>query len=268
MLQPSSLTFDFAAATDVGCKRSNNEDSFGYDAEQRLFVVCDGMGGNAAGEVASSLAVRGLIETYGASFEGSIESEPVENRLAKAIVETNQAVRNAGIADPELTNMGTTLVCACLDGDRAVVGNVGDSRAYLVRDKICIQITHDHSYLEEEILKGNITQEMAAASNLQSVITRAIGVGDSVEPDLFAAQLCPGDVMLLASDGLTRYATPEEIVDATETHAGDLPAACNALIEHAKSRGGADNITCILLRVVSIESAGEADNVDPGIPVI
>src|SRR5271166_5651139 len=124
MLRPSSFTLDFAAATDVGCKRSNNEDSFGYDAEQQLYVVCDGMGGNAAGEVASSLAVRSLIETYGTSGKNdSIDPEPVENRLLKAILEANRTVRSAGVADPELTDMGTTLVCACLDGDRAVVGN-------------------------------------------------------------------------------------------------------------------------------------------------
>jgi protein phosphatase len=240
--------FDFAAATDVGCRRTNNEDSFGYDAEEQLFVVCDGMGGSVAGEVASSMAVRSLIETYGASAgNGALEAEPVENRLMNAIFEANRVVREAGTNTPELNSMGTTLVCACLSGDRAIVGNVGDSRAYLVRDGSCIQITRDHSYLAEEVSKGNITPEMAAASNLQSVITRAIGVGDTVEPDLFAAQIQPGDLLLLASDGLTRYASPEEIA-AVAANAGDLAAICGVLIEHAKQGGGADNITCILLR--------------------
>lgn len=265
MLRPSSFAFGFAAATDIGCRRSNNEDSFGYDAEQQLFVVCDGMGGSAAGEVASSMAVRALIDAYGAS-DSSAAAEPVHERLLHAIFEANRAVRDAANADPELNSMGTTLVCACLDGDRAVVGNVGDSRAYLVRHGTCIQITHDHSFLEEEVRKGNITPEMAAASNLQSVITRAIGVADAVEPDLFAAQVQPGDVMLLASDGLTRYASPEDIAAAMAANPDDLPGVCGALIDHAKRSGGADNITCIVLRAVGAILAADADQIEAGTP--
>ena len=110
-------------------------------------------------------------------------------------------VREAGLENPELHSMGTTLVCVCLDGSRAVVGNVGDSRAYLLRNGTCQQITLDHSLLDEEVRAGHLTPEMAAASNLQSVITRAVGVADTVEPDLFAAQLQPNDLLLLASDG-------------------------------------------------------------------
>lgn len=248
MTQASMLAFDFAALTDVGCKRSNNEDSFGYDVEQQLFVVCDGMGGSAAGEVASNLAVRTLIESFGANSS----TAAIEDRINRAIDDANRAVFEAATEDPELEHMGTTLVCACLEGDRAVIGNVGDSRAYLLRDGSCAQITRDHSFLSEELEKGNITPEMAAASNLQSVITRAVGVGDTVEPDLFAARLQPGDVLLLASDGLTRYATADEIAAAVSA-APDLTDACHALIEHSKQCGGADNITCILLRAMEAQ---------------
>jgi serine/threonine protein phosphatase PrpC len=259
MTQALTLTLDFAAATDIGCKRSNNEDSYGYDAEQHIYVVCDGMGGNAAGEVASGMAVRTLIESYG-YFSNNIEPgnpmERVENRLLAAIFEANRVVREAGTENPELHNMGTTLVCVCLDGNRAVVGNVGDSRAYILRNGTCRQITQDHSLLDEEVRNGNMTPEMAAASNLQSVITRAIGVADTVEPDLFAATLQPNDFLLLASDGLTRYVKAQEIAEAAAT-GSELPAICNALIEHAKERGGADNITCILLRV--LETPGGVD---------
>src|SRR5579862_9643482 len=213
MTQALTLTLDFAAATDIGCRRSNNEDSYGYDAEQHIYVVCDGMGGNAAGEVASGMAVRTLIESFSYFGQNVNPGSPmamVENRLMASIFEANRVVREAGIENPELHAMGTTLVCVCLDGNRAVVGNVGDSRAYLLRNGTCQQITLDHSLLDEEVRNGNMTPEMAAASNLQSVITRAVGVADQVEPDLFAATLQSNDFILLASDGLTRYVRPEE----------------------------------------------------------
>jgi len=257
MTQALTLTLDFAAATDIGCKRSNNEDSFGYDADLHIYVVCDGMGGNAAGEVASGMAVRTLIESYGYLAEGAEPGSPmemVENRLLASIFEANRVVREAGLENPELHSMGTTLVCVCLDGSRAVVGNVGDSRAYLLRNGTCQQITLDHSLLDEEVRSGHMTPEMAAASNLQSVITRAVGVSDTVEPDLFAAQLQANDLLLLASDGLTRYANPDDIAQAA-SNGSELSAICNALIEHAKRRGGADNITCVMLRAV--ETAGQ-----------
>ena len=253
MTQETSVSLEFAAITDIGCRRSNNEDSFGYDADQQIYVVCDGMGGNAAGEVASAMAVRTLIESFGSTAAGDAgagEPIPVENRLAHAIYEANRVVREAGIENPELDSMGTTLVCACLDGNRIVIGNVGDSRAYLLRNGECAQITQDHSFLDEEVRKGNMTPEMAAASNLQSVITRAIGVSDTVEPDLFAAILQSDDMLLLASDGLTRYAHTEQIAQAAASEA-DLTRICSSLIEYAKQRGGADNITCILLRAVT-----------------
>jgi len=260
MTDTTKLIFDFAAITDLGCVRTNNEDSYGYDAEQQLYVVCDGMGGRAAGEVASGMAVRTLIESFGSSVATSQSGESLQiaNRLLHAILEANQAVRDAGAQNPELRTMGTTLVCACLDGSRAVIGNVGDSRAYLIRNGNCLQITQDHSLLAEALRTGGVLLESATASSLQSVITRAIGVEDTVEPDLFAAQLEPGDILLLASDGLTRYAHDEEILTAVEGSA-DLATACQALIDHANRSGGADNVTCILLRALEKQEPGEKE---------
>jgi len=252
MTQTSVFSLDFAAATDIGCQRGNNEDSFGYDAERHVYVVCDGMGGSAAGEIASGMAVRALIETFEAqSPEGSSEGgiAPIEARLLNSVHAANRVVREAAGANMQLHGMGSTLVCACLDGSRVVIGNVGDSRAYLIRNGVCVQVTLDHSLLDEQMRMGLLTAEEAAASNLQSVITRAIGATDAVEPDFFAVSLNLDDMLLLASDGLTRYAQPEEI--ASLTLAGsDLATICNGLIEHAKQRGGADNITCIMLRAV------------------
>jgi serine/threonine protein phosphatase PrpC len=251
MTNPNQLSIDFAAITDIGRERLNNEDSYGYDAESHLYVVCDGMGGRAAGEVASGMAVRTLIESFASSEAMRIEGEPmpVANRLMQAILDANQAVREAAAQNPNLLSMGTTLVCACLDGSRAVFGNVGDSRAYLIRDGYCLQVTQDHSLLAEALRAGEIAFEDAATSSLQSIITRAIGAEDKVDPDLYGAELQHGDILLLASDGLTRYVQPEEIETVVRTGV-DLTANCQEFIDIAKRRGGVDNITCILLHVI------------------
>jgi protein phosphatase len=145
--------------------------------------------------------------------------------------------------------MGTTLVCACLDGGRAVFGNVGDSRAYLIRDGNCQQVTQDHSLLAEALRAGEISLAAAATSNLQSMITRAIGAEDTVDPDLYGAELQTGDILMLASDGLTRYVHEEDIATVIRTGV-DLTASCQEFIDIAKRGGGVDNITCILLRVI------------------
>jgi protein phosphatase len=264
------MTLDFAAATDIGCKRGNNEDSFGYDAEHHIYVVCDGMGGNAAGEVASGMAVRALIETFESQIVTSSEGErplPVEERLLKSISEANRVVHEAAEDNSELRTMGTTLVCACLDGARMVVGNVGDSRAYLLRNGRCLQITLDHSLLDEQVRSGMLTPEEAAASNLQSVITRAIGIAETAEPDLFAVDLTVEDMLLLTTDGLTRYARPEDIARIAAPGA-DLAAICQALIDHAKQGGGVDNITCMMLRAVEVAPPAVLEEVEFSPPAI
>ena len=151
-----------------------------------LYVVCGWRGRRARREVASNTAVRHFIESFEAQTEAAQQQElPIESRLLYSIEEANRAVRDLSASDPRFSNMGTTLVCACVDGARAVIGNVGDSRAYLIRDGICAQITHDHSLIAEQLQNGLLTPEMAEHSSLQSVITRAIGMADTVEPDLF-----------------------------------------------------------------------------------
>ena len=209
------------------------------------------VGGALGGEVASNTAVRNFIESFDAQSEVTQQPElPIENRMLYSIEQANRAVRDLSASDPRFSNMGTTLVCACIDGARAVIGNVGDSRAYLIRDGVCVQITHDHSLIEEQLQNGLLTQEMAANSSLQSVITRAIGMADTVEPDLFAANLLAEDMLLLASDGLTRYLNPAEIASIASVDM-ELPVICKQFVECAKQRGGADNITCIVLRATS-----------------
>lgn len=257
MPKASHLLFDFAAMTDIGCERTNNEDSYGYDSERNLYVVCDGMGGRAAGEVASSLAVRTLIEAFGSASRGPGSAEvPVEHRLHAAILEANRVVFETAGSDPMLQTMGTTLVCVCLEGNRAVVGNIGDSRAYLIRNAVSIQITVDHSLIHDAMRAGELTPELAAVPGVQSIITRAVGVDETVELDLFAAELAAGDLLLLASDGLTRYVSADEIA-TTAAHDVSLADICGAMIGSAKQRGGADNITCILLRAVEPPAAAQ-----------
>jgi serine/threonine protein phosphatase PrpC len=255
MTELATLSLAFAAATDTGCQRTNNEDSFGYNTDPHLYVVCDGVGGAQAGEVASNAAVRAFIESFEAHALAARGAElPIESRVLHSIAEANRAVRELSATQPQFGNMGTTLVCACVDGAQAVIGNVGDSRAYLIRDGVCFQITQDHSLVEEQIQSGLLTQEMAETSSLRSVITRAIGMADTVQPDLFGATLQGEDMLLLASDGLTRYLTAPEIASIAVTGV-ELPVICQQFVECAKQRGGADNITCIVLRAMTAPSA-------------
>ena len=207
------------------------------------------MGGMASGEVASSLAATAIVKIFAASASSGLQ---VGARLLDAINSANSEVWESGQA-PENRGMGTTAVAAALDGNRFVIGNVGDSRAYLVQGGQCIQITVNHSYLNELIRNGTLTQENAHKADLQgfqSVITRAVGVAAKVQPDFYSVDLQHGADVLLTTDGLTRHLQPQEIVTILEE--SPFESACANLIDLAKQRGGHDNITCILLRVLSV----------------
>ena len=241
----SALKIEVSALSDIGNVRKNNEDSFGYDEATSLYVVCDGMGGMASGEIASSGAVATLLATFAASNAcgGSIET-----RLFEAIRAANSVIWEQGQA-LEHRGMGTTLVALTLEGNRLLIGNVGDSRAYVLQDGACTQLTVDHSYVNELIRAGALTVETAQTANLEgmeSVITRAIGAKATVEPDLFSVELRPGTLVLLATDGLTRYVNAQEL--AAVLAGTPFETTCAELIGIAKRRGGKDNITCLLLR--------------------
>jgi protein phosphatase len=169
--------------------------------------------------------------------------DPVE-RVYGAISSANQAIWNRSQQDPALRGMGTTLVAACLIGNRLLIGNVGDSRAYFLQDGYCVQITEDHSYVAEQMRLG-VTGEISP--RLRQVITRAVGVDEAVEPDFFVGNLESEDTVLLATDGLTRYADVQMLAEQISAHS-DLDAACRNLIAIAHSGGAEDNITCLLLR--------------------
>ncbi len=233
-----------AALSDVGCVRTNNEDNFGYDQVNGLYVVCDGMGGMAAGEVASSIACSTVIQTFAAQPSHT----PLETRLALSIRAANDAVVRSA-QDAERKGMGTTLVSAAVEGNKLLVGNVGDSRAYMLQNGACMQLTVDHSYINELVRMGSVKVEDLPHLDLkgyESVITRAIGASHDVEPDFFYVDMKDGDAVLLASDGLTRYIDVSILPELIEP--ADLEGSCQKLINAAKDAGGADNVTCILLR--------------------
>lgn len=250
------LAVEVAGKTDVGCVRGNNEDNFGYDSRYGIFVVCDGMGGQAAGEVASKMAVDALLEYFRdpANLPGSngrlITAEPVSARsLAAAINLANRSIYQAGQEKLGRSGMGSTIVAALVHGHSLAIGHVGDSRIYLIRQGSIQQLTQDHSLVMEQVRLGYITREQAENSELQNVILRALGTEKEVEPEVEDLVAVPRDVLLMSSDGLTRHVRDEEILSIVNS-SRTLEEACSALVQAAKDRGGDDNITCLLLRIV------------------
>ena len=252
----TALKLEVAALTDLGCKRTNNEDSFGYDMATGIFVVCDGMGGMNAGETASGNAVKETVEEF--ARQGTAGT--AEERLNRSILFANAQVWHMAQTHQEFRGMGTTLVSACVDGRRIVIGHVGDSRAYFLRGGVCAQLTNDHSFVAEQLRKGSMNLEEASASPLQSLITRAIGIGEVVEPDIVAGPVEHGDILLLTTDGLTRYADSKAIAQVILS-SGNLNDACQALINVAKSQGAVDNVTCLLVQFLDQPENGHVAEV-------
>jgi len=248
-----SLVIQAAGNTDIGLVRKNNEDNFGYDLRHGIFVVCDGMGGQQAGELASKIAVDTVLEYFrqdqsaapvgGARFEGV---SPRAVSLASAIQMANQAIHESGARDLNHAGMGSTIVALAVEGNLFSIANVGDSRIYLIRNNDVVQLTNDHSLVMEQVRRGLMTLEEAEQSKMQNVIVRALGTDDSVEPDLADHEFNSDDVLLLCSDGMSRYVKNEKIAEAVNQES--LEHACSNLIEAAKAGGSDDNITCLLIR--------------------
>lgn len=241
--QTHMLQLEVSGLSDVGCKRSNNEDCFGYDLESKLFIVCDGMGGMAAGEVASNLAVQETLQRY---RDLCLHELSLEERIQSAIAEANYAVWNMAASHANLRGMGTTLVAAGIRDRQVVIANIGDSRAYLLRGGGCLQITEDHSFRPQH---KNPERNMVDIPQLQNLITRAVGTDATVTADLFSAEMQSGDTILLATDGLTRYVTSDEIANLVYRQ-NSLEQISYSFIELCHARGGADNVTCLLLRAL------------------
>ncbi|MFC6644567.1 PP2C family protein-serine/threonine phosphatase [Granulicella cerasi] len=239
----------------MGLLRRSNQDSFGLDEALQLFVVCDGMGGSAAGEVASSLAVKTFLHTAQQELLlGAASPVKTRNALWRATLASNRAVYAKAGSAAEFQGMGTTLVGAVVEDSLLTLINVGDSRGYLVRNGIAYQLTLDHSYVAESVRRGLMTEEQARHSAMQSVITRAVGTEVDVHPEIFEEPLEAGDVLLLASDGLTRHVSDAAIAEVLSQQGQSAVEGCRLLIELAKEDGGTDNITCMVVRFSDADS--------------
>ncbi|HEY2861775.1 MAG TPA: Stp1/IreP family PP2C-type Ser/Thr phosphatase [Terracidiphilus sp.] len=242
----AAVHYAAAAITDRGRKRSSNEDAFGYSIEHGIYVVCDGMGGAAAGEVASSVAVEEVLRLLAGRAPGS----PLPKIAEDAIIAANLAIFERARRNPRLNGMGTTLVSLLVEETRVWVLNVGDSRCYRLRQGCLEQLTLDHSLVEEQVRMGRMSPHEALRSPLRNVITRALGTQSSVTPDCFQFEVQAGDLFLLCSDGLTR-----ELKDATIQSlllsGFSLEERSANLVEAANKAGGRDNITCVLVQAES-----------------
>jgi serine/threonine protein phosphatase PrpC len=239
-----------AGNTDVGVVRSGNEDSFLLDCAKGLFIVADGMGGHAAGEVASEMAVQIVAKELG-SLRGLSDGEAAA-KMRSAIRKANAAIFDRTLAEHDKRGMGTTTTVMVLFSRRYLIGQVGDSRAYLLREGHLLQLTKDHSYVQEQVDAGLLTPEQARTHPYSNVITRCVGANEDVAPDVYFGNLETGDVVLLASDGLTGMLEDQQI--ATIMGAEDNPeGAVNKMIADANRRGGLDNITAIVVRVDATE---------------
>ena len=252
-----SPTIEIHAAVDPGRARSNNEDSVATDANVALAVLADGMGGYNAGEVASNMATTFINSELGRWLrEASSQASDAEVRRAMDICveNANRAIFNASNANPQYAGMGTTLVLAVFRDDRVLVGHVGDSRCYRLRAGRLQQITKDHSLLQEQIDAGLITPEQAAYSSNKNLVTRAVGVEDTVLLEVHQHEVQSGDLYLLCSDGLSDML--DDLGIAQVLLANDSLAACaQALVDAANDAGGKDNISVILVRVFGGGSA-------------
>lgn len=238
--------------SDVGMKRDHNEDSYLLAPDLNLFVVADGMGGHAGGEMASGIAVRTIERIVRESrdtiapdvvHDGPIERSPVALLLSDAVRAACRGVYQKSQEIRELKGMGTTTIALLFHQNYAFVGHVGDSRAYLIRDGRILQLSEDHSLVNEQLRAGLITEAQARQSRFKNIITRSVGFEADVEVDMIAVETRPGDAIVLCSDGLTGFVSDPEINDIVNENF--LRRAPEMLIDLANSRGGDDNITVV-----------------------
>jgi protein phosphatase len=251
----------YSARTDVGMIRSGNEDNFAVDAngDRGLFVVADGMGGHAAGEVASEMAVQiiGLELASLKSLDDQASSEKVMDALKKA----NRNIHDRTIAEVDKQGMGTTASVLVVANNRYLIGQVGDSRVYLLRDGALKQLTKDHSYVQEQVDAGFLTPEQARYHPYSNVITRCVGASPEVQPDVYQGDVKVGDLFLVASDGLTGMVDDRRLQALLMSRA-EPERKVHSLIAEANGRGGLDNITAIVVQVAPDEdqSSKTTDN--------
>ena len=241
-----------AARTDVGMIRSGNEDNFAVDPNQYrgLFIVADGMGGHAAGEVASEMAVQIVLHELRDIRE--IDGPAASDTLKTAIRNANRKIHDTTLVEVDKQGMGTTVSVLLINGRRFLIGQVGDSRVYLLREGTLTQLTKDHSYVQEQVDAGFLTPEQARYHPYSNVITRCVGASPEVEPDVYQGEVRMGDIYLVASDGLTSMVDDRRLQQLLLARVAP-ERKVHSLISEANGRGGLDNITAIVVEVVDSE---------------
>jgi len=240
-----------AARSDVGMRRTANEDAYALAPALGLYLVADGMGGHVAGQLASRLAAEHTVEALQLVAD---RSATLTEKLRYCVAAANHHVFATAQGKPEVAGMGTTLVAVLAGGGRLALAHVGDSRAYLVRGGRIRQLTDDHSLVAELVRRREISPDAAHGHPHRHVLTRAVGVRRSVDPDLAELTPAPGDVIVLCSDGLTTHVQDPEIA-ALVAAESDLEEACGRLVALANARGGEDNVTVALVRCEENEAS-------------
>ena len=246
-----TMTLEYFSATDTGRARNNNEDSVAVDEASHLVVLADGMGGYNAGEVASGMAtsfIKAELGRWLAEASDNASDTDVRRAMDICVDNANRAIFNAANSNPQYAGMGTTLVVGVFRDGRLLMGHVGDSRGYRLRGGRLAQITHDHSLLQEQIDSGLITAEQAAFSANKNLVTRAVGVEDTVLLETHLHDVLPGDTYLLCSDGLSDMLDDESIAQLLQS-SDALTEVAAALVDAANDAGGKDNISVVLARV-------------------
>ena len=245
------MQLSVAAGTDVGRIRAGNEDSLYADAdhERGLFIVADGMGGHAAGEVASEMAVQ-IVAREMAPIRDLTGNDPL-HLMGEALKSANRAIYERTMQEADKQGMGTTASCIMMGQGRWIIGHIGDSRVYLLRDGVLRQVTKDHSYVQEQVDAGFLTPEQARYHPYSNVITRCVGANAAVEADVLHGELQDGDLYLVASDGLTGMVEDPQLKKILESN--QTPGRMvDAMITEANRRGGLDNITAIIVQVLHV----------------
>lgn len=246
------MLLEVGQGTSTGMIRSGNEDNYFSDPEHGLFVVADGMGGHAAGEVASDMAVRIVANELHDLRE--IADGAAAEMVKHALQHANAAIYERTLNEVDKQGMGTTVSILILHGTHYLIGQVGDSRVYLLREHALKQLTKDHSYVQEQVDAGVLTPEQARYHPYSNVITRCVGAGMDVRPDIYTGEVQRGDTFLVASDGLTGMVDDRRLQQLLAARA-PAQRVVDALIAEANGRGGLDNITAIVVRVLSTDDA-------------
>jgi serine/threonine protein phosphatase PrpC len=235
--------------TDVGRRREKNEDAFLVDPAMGLYAVADGMGGHAAGEIASRLAIAALEDSIrkGGWDPDAADADDASRHLEDAVLEANRRICDSIQFHDEHRGMGTTLVALLAAGGRAILAHVGDSRAYLIRRGSLVRLTSDHSWVNEQVKLGFLSDEDAQRHPMRNIVTRALGSRPDVAMDRTVEDMLPGDIFVLCSDGLNTMLSDGEIRALVERHRGEPESACRALVGAANAHGGEDNVTVVVV---------------------